>query len=631
MVRAVRRRGSPSGWGFLPDRRRCDDQAMPDTQPGTRAAAEPDGAASGASRPRRRRRRVWLVVVGVLVLVLLAGGWVAWRGYQAADALTRAESVAQTLRGTLTGGNLTAVQEALPELRDATDRAVSATGDPLWRAAGVLPWLGDDIRAVTDVSRALDVLVDHVLEPLADGSLDPATLLPADGAFDVEHLRRTGPRVRAAAEQAARAEEIVLGVDPGTLVEPLARRVPDLQELLGEAADRLRSVAGVLEVLPGVVGGDGPRSYLVLVLNNAELRAAGGIVGSVAVIGADDGRLELTGYAAADDVEHWDEPVLPLEPGEQAVHSDRMARWVQNVTMTPHFPRSAELAARMWQLSRGQRVDAVVALDPVALSYLLEATGPVSVMDTELGPDDVVGTLLSGAYQRFPDPADSDEFFGAAASAVFGALTEGRAKPDALLSGLGRAADERRVSVWSSDAAEQQLVAGSALGGELFAEAGAGAVGVFLDDTTAGKMDYYLRSTVRVQDVTCTPEGAVATVELVLRSQAPADPTTLPDYVLGPLPGGLAAGSISTNVTLYAPRDGTLAAVRRGTSAIGGRQAVEAGRDVVVLGSVLAPGQEERYTVEVRFGAAVDRVEVWTTPTTTSGGRVTAPGCAADA
>lgn len=594
---------------------------------GAPADVAAEGAAAEAAQRRTRRRRVWLVVVGVLVLLLVLGGWLAWRGYQAYDALTRAESVATSVQGAITGADLEAVEAVLPELRAATDQAVTATSDPVWRAAGVLPWLGPNVRAVTDVSTALDLLVDGVLDPLSDGGLDPSAMLPVDGRFDVEMLREVGPRVQSAAEQATRAADLVAAVDPDPLVAPLAERLPGLQEVLTDAASGLRTAGDVLGVLPGIVGADGPRSYLVLVLNNAELRSGGGIVGAVAVVSADGGRLGLSGYSSAADLGPWDEPVLPLEPGEADVHGDRVARWMQNVTMSPHFPRTATLASEMWRRSTGQDVDAVVAVDPVGLSYLLEATGPVPAPGVQLHRDNVVAELLSESYLRFPDPAASDAFFAGAASSVFGALTAGQASPQSLLSGLGRAAEERRIALWSRHDAEQELLAGSPLAGEFFGSAHAGAIGVFLDDVTAGKMDYYLRSEVSVTDVVCTADASTATVELVLRSDAPVDPAALPEYVLGPLPTGVPVGSIGTNVTVYGPVDGELRSVRRGSAAVGGRPGTEAGRQVTVLASVLGPGEEQRFGFEVRLAEGSEQVEIWTTPAIGTSGRLTSPVC----
>lgn len=608
----------------------ADDQLDAPSAESSEASADRDGLAAaapeGASRRRARRRRVWLVVVGVLVLLLVLGGWLAWRGYQAYDALTRAESVATSVQGAISGADLEAVEAALPELRAATDQAVAATSDPVWRAAGALPWLGPNVRAVTDVSTALDLLVDGVLDPLSDGGLDPSAMLPVDGRFDLELLREVGPRVQRAAEQATRAAELVGAVDPEPLVAPLAERLPVLQEVLADAASGLRTAGGALGVLPGIVGADGPRSYLVLVLNNAELRSGGGIVGAVAVVGADDGRLDLTGYSSARDIDHWDEPVLPLEPGEREVHGDVMARWIQNVTMSPHFPRAAELAGEMWRRTTGEEVDAVVAIDPIALSYLLQATGPVSAPGVELHRDNVADELLARSYLRYPDPAASDAFFAVAASSVFTTITSGKASPQSLLSGLSRAAEERRIALWSRHDAEQELLAGSTLAGEFFGSEHDAAVGVFLDDVTAGKMDYYLRSKVDVAEAVCEDGSTTVTVELRMRSEAPA-PSTLPEYVLGPMPTGVPTGSIGTNITVYSPVDGELRSIRRGDAAVGGRQGTEAGRQTVVLGSVLAPGEELRFTFDVQTAPGTEHLEIWTTPVVGTPGRVTVPVC----
>src|SRR5690606_12597737 len=117
-------------------------------------------------------------------------------------------------------------------------------------------------RAVTDVSTALDLLVDGVLDPLSDGGLDPSALLPVDGRFDVDLLRELAPRVQSAAEQATLAEDLLTAIEPEPLVAPLAERLSGLQEVLADSASGLRTAGDVLGVLPGIVGADGPRSYL---------------------------------------------------------------------------------------------------------------------------------------------------------------------------------------------------------------------------------------------------------------------------------------------------------------------------------------------------------------------------------
>lgn len=47
--------------------------------------------------------------------------------------------------------------------------------------------------------------------------------------------------------------------------------------------------------------------------------------------------------------------------------------------MTPGFPSTAKTARATWLDVYGGKVDGVIFLDPVALSYLLEVSGPVTL------------------------------------------------------------------------------------------------------------------------------------------------------------------------------------------------------------------------------------------------------------
>jgi len=78
-----------------------------------------------------------------------------------------------------------------------------------------------------------------------------------------------------------------------------------------------------------------------------------------------------------------------------------VARYPQDVNLSPDFPTAAALFAKMYTGRTGTAVDGVVAIDPVALSYLLEGTGPVDVGDgVVLTSDTVVPVLLSTRCTR---------------------------------------------------------------------------------------------------------------------------------------------------------------------------------------------------------------------------------------
>ena len=120
----------------------------------------------------------------------------------------------------------------------------------------------------------------------------------------------------------------------------------------------------------------------------------------------------------------------------------------------------------MWRQQFGTEVDGVLSVDPVTLSYLLAATGPIGLPtgDTLLS-ENAVQLLLADVYARYTVPAHQDAFFAAAASSVFDAIAGGNFEPAALVSAISRAGEEHRILIWSAHAEEQAMLAPTTLAG----------------------------------------------------------------------------------------------------------------------------------------------------------------------
>jgi len=595
----------------------------PDELPGDPAA--PATAPTAAGRRRRRAGRVVLVVALVFVVVVLALGWVAFRAVQAAAALQDAQGVLKDAGSDVSAGQLDALEAALPAAQDATARARSASSDPVWSLVQHVPWVGEQLRAVRTVSSAADDLTQDVLPAVVDVSrvLTAPTMRSDDGRLDVDALAQAAPRVLAAADAARAAHEEVVAIDDEALVDQLAGPVRTVDDGLGRVAAVLDGARKVSVLLPGMLGAEGERTYLVLALNSAELRAAGGIVGTVVEVHADDGRLSLGRTLSTADLPPLKEPVLALSDAETALYGERLGRWVQNASSSPDFPRAAQLVSARWERETGDTVDGVVATDPVAVAELVGVLGPVRVSGgPELTQDNLVDVLLHDAYLSFPDPAQADDYFGRVAAAVFGDLTTGRGDTVDLLRVAGDATADGRVRVWSAHEDEQRELAGTVAGAAFLSGDHADATGVFLDDSTTGKLDLWLRSRVTVEDLRCTGEEPTATVRLDLAYDPPADVASFPTYVTGSRGDDIARGSLVTTITAYAPQGAPLGGIRRGDAVVSSASATDAGRAAQAVQARLAPGESQSYAFEVPVRDG--RVEVWTTPTTTSAGFVTA-------
>jgi hypothetical protein len=575
---------------------------------------------------RSRRGRITLgVSAGVLGFVLVAGGWLAYRGWQAERALRAVGVVVVGLQSDVTAGRTQVLAEQLPTVQADAARARTATSDPVWRLAEHLPFVGADLAAVHTVAVAVDDVTRDSLPAISQVGdvLAAQTVRGTDGRIDLKPLLAAAPTLARAAATTLRARDAVAAIDTSRLIGRLAGPVVQVRDGLARASEALDAASRVATLLPPMLGADGPRTYLLVSLNSAELRSDGGIVGAVAVLHAENGSIDLVDQRTTLAFPSTPQSVLPLTPDELRVHTDRLGRWIQDTVFTPDFPRSAQLISAIWKQSTGQVVDGVIATDPVAVSYLLAATGPVTAPGgAVLSADNLLKVLLHDSYLTMTDPAVADGFYTGVAATIFRAVGSGQGDSRAVVEQLAKAGEERRLRIWSAHPGEQSLLGSTSLGGGFLSGADDAAAGVFLNDGTAGKLDYYLTTTTTVESMTCgsSAKPGSAVVRLDLAYNPPANIADYPMYVTGYHGPELPTGSVQTNVTVYSPVRGTIGEQRADDAFVGGLDATEGGRAVSVLTSRLAPGQHVSY----RFTLPVTHstLDVWTTPTLTSPGIV---------
>jgi hypothetical protein len=517
-------------------------------------------------RPRRRSRRALIgwIVFAVLLVIIGAIAWVGMRGVLAANELRQALPVATRIQSAVLAGDSAAAAKNVSELRTRADKAHSLTSDPVWDLAAKTPWLGPNLRALGGVASSAASVTDHGLSSIVglSGKISADSFKPKNGALDLAPLAAAGPALAQANTAVQAGEREAEGLSTQGVVGPLADAVTQYKGELHDVSTFTDAASRAATLLPGMLGDSGPRSYLVLVLNNAELRSTGGIPGSVVHVTADHGKLTFDDQHSGGSFGPYDQPVTKLADPTNELFGEITGEYMQDVTLTPHFDQSAQLASAMWQQRFGQSVSGVISLDPVALKYILKATGPVTVApgtpeQTELTSQNVVKALLSDVYARFSDPDAQDAFFDSASGAIFQKLAAGDFQPKAMLSAFAQIGNERRMNVWSTDAKERASLAETTLAGPPPASAkGEQRFGVYLADGTGSKMDYYLHTSVKTGQLTCTKVGALYVVEVTLRNGlTDAQAEQLPPYVSGNGIYGVHAGTIRTQVTVYGTPD----------------------------------------------------------------------------
>ena len=78
------------------------------------------------------------------------------------------------------------------------------------------------------------------------------------------------------------------------------------------AGSAARASATAFDLLPEMLGKDGPRRYLLLIQNNAEIRATGGIPGSIAVLRSDHGKITMGFQGGPSDLGAFVKPAAKL-------------------------------------------------------------------------------------------------------------------------------------------------------------------------------------------------------------------------------------------------------------------------------------------------------------------------------
>lgn len=525
-------------------------------------------------------RRVLWILAALLLVAGLYTGWLAW---QVKGDLEEARAGAQDLRDALTADDPQAADAALADLREAAAAADDHTDGPWWSGMTYVPLVGDDAEGARALSASLDVLAEDGAEPLIR-VYDRADGLTKRGRVDLALLERIAPDVATAGAAFDEAAALVEGLDSSGYAGSVRARFDEYVDVVTDADRTLASAGTALEVLPGMLGKDEPRDYLLLFENNAEIRATGGMPGSWAQLHADGGRLSLARQGSAGDFPVKQTPVLPLTEAERAIYDHPYGIYFQDVGFAPDFPRAAELAEAHWQARfPGTPLDGVIGIDPVAMGYLLAGTGPVSVDGRELTTENAVDELLSRPYLEL-DTEAQDAFFVAAARAVFDAAVSDLADPIEFASGLARAAREGRLHVAPFDAQEAELLEGSSVEGALTLDDGATPhVDIGVNDATGSKMSYYLRYQAAVRATGCSDDRQELAASMSLNQAiSPADADALPESVTGP-GSTVDQGEQIVVLRMYGPYGGTIEDIRMDGKALDPEPVDDRGRPVVTL------------------------------------------------
>jgi hypothetical protein len=463
------------------------------------------------------------------LLCLVGGGWLAWTAHGARTELAAARASLPLIRDAIMTGDGSGTRRLDPVRRHAV-AADDYTHDPVWNALAAVPGLGSPLSAAQEMTASVRRLAESGMPPLvaAADTLHPARLL-SGGRLDVVSLRRAAPALARAASTLSAERRAVAAVDPSWLSQVADAHAQLLTELtlLSEASTAASEAA---DLVPSMLGADGPRRYFLAFQNPAESRASGGLLDAFAIVSADEGRIRVDRIGANTQLPPLSSVVTDVDADFAERYADLGATstWLQ-ANVSPHFPDTASAWEAMWEATTGEELDGTIAISPRALAAVLAATGPVTApIVGKVDSERVENLVLHGQYEMPELGAERKSLMLGVGSATIDALLSGRVSPSRLLPGLRAAAREGHILLHSRDEAVQERLTGVGLAGAVDDTSGPYAQAVVVN-AAGNKLDSWLRTTLDYTVTSCSASGRESRIAVTLRNEAPV--RGLPAYV----------------------------------------------------------------------------------------------------
>lgn len=424
-----------------------------------------------------------LLLAPALTVALGAFALLHYRGLysdaeDAKNLLLAAQESLRESRLDATPAELERAEADLTEAETGFRRARDAlSGDPLLRLLAWTPWLGEQVDAAEEVL-AMGAEASAIgLNGVAVAREYQAVRSQQDSRITekamtlLDNVEPHMTAMNAALDSMlARRERL----DGHPLLPPLRSAVAEVDEHRGELEELVDTYEEAAALFPDFLGFNGPRTYLVLAQNNAELLPTGGLISVYGVVTFNQGRVEEMTFADAIAFgERWQqetgEYVEPPAPLKQYLLKDYS--WNLDVAnWSPDFPTAARQALFFLKKGGGRPVDGVIGINVSTLQELLSVTGPVTVEEYGVTIDTENALEVTEALTRTPlEPqGDRKAFVAFLAEEMLQRLMRlpsDRWTP--LLDTLEELRDEKEILFYSLDPQLQAVVERMGLDGGL--------------------------------------------------------------------------------------------------------------------------------------------------------------------
>ncbi|MEM7532644.1 MAG: DUF4012 domain-containing protein [Chloroflexota bacterium] len=425
---------------------------------------------------RRLRQTVGICLLLLLLWVGYKGvrlGYYGWQSYQNAQfLLTFADDIPDLQE--IDAQTLTQLQETFAGLSQALsgiDKEAKVFMPLVQRNA---LWFGPEYEQTLEASPQLLTFAQAMTALTAEGLavIGPAwqeesnSSAPEDSLKDI--ISRVVPLVASSSHEfqsmAGHAATATEAIDSIGNIHHLH---PRLASLLTQAKPLLPLMEPMLEVAPRVpsaVGFDGPKTYLLLMQNNHELRGTGGFLTAVGQVVLDAGQLSSLDFHDSYDIQR-EEGEYPWAPIPMRDYMGIELMLFRDANWSPDLPTTAQVVRSLYQQDTGVVVDGIVTIDLHAVENLITAIEPLTLKGTD---QPLTGSNIVDQVKEFWNrPLETEEtrdnvdfwrwweqrkdFIPALADAGIERLQSGDVDYEKAVQAALDSLDQRSIQIWLAD------------------------------------------------------------------------------------------------------------------------------------------------------------------------------------
>ncbi|MBI5965736.1 MAG: DUF4012 domain-containing protein [Chloroflexi bacterium] len=356
-----------------------------DGQPVVRAD-DPPLLSETSNQKSGKRRFIFPLLIFIVLGLVLIGGLKAWKIYNMALLVWQDVAGVQEVIRT-PASNLERVKDIGPHLTSLRQdfQLLKTEAEPfLWLGPwlGWVPVYGGDLSSIQDLMTVADSLL-----AFADTSYQAA--LPLVDAVDGENGSHLNPPLLAillkdAAPQFTEAQKkLGLALEARSHLE-LDNLSPRVRDLILNDVDPLLPLlqegTTLATEFPRLMGAsdEGPKTYLVLVQNEDELRPTGGFITAAGTLLVRDGRIGSITFENSGNLDDWTKP-YPIAPWQLKQYMNSPVLIFRDTNWFTNYPTAALYAEYLYSYISDHSVDGVIAFDQQMLVDFLAVIGPIEL------------------------------------------------------------------------------------------------------------------------------------------------------------------------------------------------------------------------------------------------------------